>query len=96
MKWGIATKAGLGLAATVLWFAGEAEPPLVATDGSSWVAAPYAVLAAGYRFGRYVGIRAELLGALLRPEPIVRIAGREVASFGQPVVFVSLGLEVLP
>ena len=89
--------AGLGLGAMVLFFDGDATPPNVAARGSRWVAAPYGALTTSYRFHPRFAVRADMLAALVRPEPVLRIVERDAASFGQPVaVFLSLGLEVRP
>jgi hypothetical protein len=87
---------GLGMGATALFFDGEAGPPFAGARGTRWAAAPQAQLAAHYRFHPLLAVRVDVVASLLRPEPIVRIAGQEVASFGQPAVLMALGLEVLP
>jgi hypothetical protein len=87
---------GLGLNAMLLLFDGEAAPPFVADHGSRWLASPYASIRAAYRLYPRLALRADVLTTLARPEPVIRIAGREVASFGQPTLFLSLGIEVRP
>lgn len=87
---------GLGLSAMLLLFDGEAKPPFVAERGSHWIASPYASIGAAYRVYPRLAVRADILTTIARPEPVIRIAGREVASFGQPAVFLSLGIEVRP
>src|SRR5262249_43259059 len=87
---------GLGLHAARVSFDGHAEAPWTAESGGRWVAAPYAGATAAYRLHPRVALRLDLLASLVRPEPVLRIAGREVASFGQPAVFPSLSVEVRP
>jgi hypothetical protein len=87
---------GLGLNAMLLMFDGQAAPPFAAARGSRWIASPYASIGAAYRVYPRLALRAEILTTIARPEPVIRIAGREVAVFGQPAVFLSLGLEVRP
>lgn len=89
-------RAGLGLSALLLTFDGEAAPPFVAARGGRWLASPYASIGAAYRVYPRLALRTELLVAIARPEPVFRIAGHEVASFGEPAVFFSLGVEVRP
>lgn len=93
----LSLSAGLGLEAMLLVFDGEAAaPPFVAERGSRWAASPYASIGARYRVVPRLALRAEVLTTFARPEPVIRIAGREVASFGQPAIFLSLGIEVRP
>ena len=88
--------AGLGMGATAVFFDGEARPPHAGARGTRWAAAPQVQLAARYRFHPLVAVRLDVVASLLAPEPVVRIAGEEVGSFGQPAVLTALGLEVLP
>ena len=89
-------RVGLGLSALLLTFDGEAAPPFVADRGSRWIASPYASIGAAYRAYPRLALRTEMLVTVARPEPVLRIAGHEVASFGEPAVFFSLGIEVRP
>lgn len=88
--------AGLGLGVALLFFSGEAGAPYVASSGVRAAALPYAHLASGVALGRRVALRLDLLGALVRPEPVLRVAGAEVASFGSPVLGAAFGVEVRP
>jgi hypothetical protein len=87
---------GLGAAALLLTFSGKAAPPWMGDTGSRWAVAPYASITTGYRLHSRVSIRLDIVAALVRPEPVVRVAGQDAASFGQPAVIPSLGLEVRP
>ena len=88
--------AGAGLAAAALFYDGEATAPWMGASGSRWAAAPFASLGARYTLRPALALRGDVLAALLRPEPVLRIAGREIASVGEPAMIVSLGLEVRP
>jgi hypothetical protein len=91
-----AAAVGLGAQAAMVSFSGKADLPWVGQSGSYWAAAPYVSATAGYRVHPRVSLRLELLAELVRPEPVLRIAGRDVASFGQPAFLPSLGIEVRP
>lgn len=87
---------GLGLSAMLLIFDGHGTAPFVSQSGSRWAASPYVAAGAAYRFHPRLAVRLDIVGSLVRPEPVLRVAGRDVASFGQPAVFSSLALEVRP
>jgi len=87
---------GLGLSAMLLVFEGQGAAPFVGQSGSHWAVSPYVSASTAYRFHSRLAVRLDLVGSLVRPEPVLRVAGREVASFGQPAVFSSLALEVRP
>jgi hypothetical protein len=87
---------GLGLGAMLLLFEGDASEPFISAKGRRWVPSPYTSITARYHLHPRFALRADILATLTRPEPVVRIADREVASFGQPAVFLSLGIEVRP
>jgi hypothetical protein len=87
---------GLGVDAMMLSFSGRAQPPLTAETGSRWGVAPYLSATAAYRVHAMVSLRLDVLTAIVRPEPILRVAGSEIASFGLPAVVPSLGVEVRP
>jgi hypothetical protein len=93
----LSAAAGLGAAAMMLSFSGKAEGPYMGESGTRWATAPYASVSAGYRLHPRVSLRLDLLAALVRPEPVLRIAGQEVATFAQPLLVIpSLGVEVRP
>lgn len=85
-----------GLAAALVAYSGDAAAPLRAQSGTAWAVAPWASLGARYRLGRNVALRADAAIALLRPEPVLRIAGREIASVGAPAGLFSFGVELQP
>lgn len=88
--------AGLGAGGALLFFAGEAAGAGTGDEGARVSAMPHAHLAAGYWLGRHFGLRADVTVAAIRPRPVLRIAGREVAALDAPAVFVSLGAEARP
>lgn len=87
---------GVGLDAVGVFYAGEPIPPYAADSGSRWSAAPYANLGIGYRVLPWLALRADAQVSLLLPRQIVRIAGRETASYGWPLVLGALSVEVWP
>lgn len=87
---------GAGVSAMLLSFEGRARDPWSSASGSSWAVAPYLTATAAYRVHTRVALRLDLEAALVRPQPVLRIAGNEVASFGQPAFLPSLGVEVRP
>lgn len=87
---------GLGLQAMALMYRGDATAAFAAQSGTAWSASPYASASAAYRFHPRVAVRLDLVTSLVRPEPVLRIAGHEAASFGQPAFFPSIDLEVRP
>ena len=88
--------AGLGAGAAGFLFDGRAVPPWVSASGDRWSALPFVEAGASYRFTPVFAVRADVLAALALPQPVLVIAGREVASFGAPAVFASLAVEVHP
>ncbi len=88
--------AGIGAGLALLFFAGEGTPPYQPVSGARAAALPYAHLASGVAVGPRVGIRLDLIAGLLRPEPVLRVAGADLASFGSPAVLAAVGLEVRP
>lgn len=87
---------GLGLSAMMLRFEGHGGAGYMTQSGTRWAASPYAAASAAYRFHPRLAVRFDLLASLVRPEPVLRVAGHDVASFGQPAIFSSLALEVRP
>lgn len=92
----LALHAGAGMGVAGLFYEGHAEAPRMATSGSRWTALPYLQAGAGYRFTRLLGVRADVLFGIARPEPVLRVGGESVASFGTPLFLGSLALEVHP
>jgi hypothetical protein len=88
--------AGLGLGAMLSVFQGEARPPRVAMDGSRWSALPYARVGAGYWIIPNLALRGDVMAGVAAPEPVLRVAGRRVATFGEPAVVFAAAIEVRP
>jgi hypothetical protein len=90
----VRVSAGAGVLALALRAEGAARAPDLSRDDVVWAAAPY------LRSGLTVGLtgrlaaRADLLGGVALPRPVVRFAGHEVARFGQPFVAGVLSAEV--
>lgn len=93
---GLSLRAGAGAGVAGFLFQGRAVPPWVSASGDRWSALPFLEAGAAYRFTPAVAVRADVLAALALPPPVLVIAGRDVASFGTPVVLASLGVEVYP
>lgn len=87
---------GAGVGPLLLWFEGQAKTPQVSNSGTRWTGLAYGHAGIGYRVHPRVRLRFDSLVGPVFPEPVLRIAGREVASFGRPAVFLSLGVEVKP
>jgi hypothetical protein len=94
--WALALRAGAGLGIAGFFFEGHAKAPWVSASGSQWSALPYLQAGAGYRLTPLLSLRADVLAAIVRPEPVLVIAGNRAGSFGTPAVFGSLSLEVHP
>ncbi len=88
--------AGAGVGLVGLFYEGRADAPRVGASGSRWTALPYLEAGAGYRFTPVLGLRADVLAGIARPEPLLRIDGEPVASFGTPLFLASIALEVHP
>lgn len=92
----LALHAGGGIGIATFFFEGRATAPWISASGTHAAAMPFIEAGAGYRFTPVIGLRADVLAALARPEPVLVIAGREVASFGSPLVLASIALEIHP
>lgn len=88
--------AGGGLGAAGFFFNGRAAAPWVSASGNHWAALPFLEVGAGYRMSATMAVRADVLAALARPEPVLVIAEQRVASFGTPALLASISLEVHP
>lgn len=88
--------AGFGLAALFGFYAGSAVAPWIGANGSRWMALPYARLGAGYWLSQHIALRGDVLTGVALPEPVIRIAGTRVASFGEPAVVLAAGVELCP
>jgi len=87
---------GLGLGAAHLWYDGQALPPALAAAGTTWAFAPVGDLVVRHRLHPLLSLRGDGTITMLLPEPILRISGQEVASFGQPAMVLAVALEVHP
>lgn len=92
----LSLRAGAGLGVIGFIFQGRAEAPYPAASGDRWSALPYAGAGAGVRLTPVLSLRADVHAALSLPPAALRIAGQQVASFGLPILLVSLALEVTP
>lgn len=88
--------ASLGLGAMRLVYRGDAAPPLRSAEGGAWAALPYGRIGGGYVVAPPLALRLDLLVAVARPQPVLRMGGQPVADFGDPMVLLAAGLEVRP
>lgn len=93
---GSALGASVGAGVGAVWarMDGEARAPFVSSSDDVLSALPYVELGARAELAARVGLRAGLLAGVAAPRPVVRFAGREVASVGRPLLVPSLMLEV--
>lgn len=84
----------VGAAALSLIHGAESTSMAEGTRGTRWSTFPRAGVAVSYPIIPLLAIRADFEGGVVLPQPIVRVVGREVASFGLPLMIASLGVEV--
>lgn len=84
---------GTGLTFVIVHMEGEANPPFEARKDSVVAAAPVLEVAGHYRLSRALRLRADLVTGIAVPRPVVRFAGRTVASWGRPFGILGLALE---
>ncbi len=87
--------AGAGLSLSFLAFDGEASDPIFqGRDGTVPYALPYARAFAAYRALPRLAVRADVLGGMAIPRPVIQSdANAESTVFGRPLLLLSLGLE---
>jgi len=94
---------GLGLAAAEIAARGTASAPLVSAYASAWVAAPVVHVGTGWAFRHAARLRVDALAGWSLSPTRVRVPSSpnsgtplmEVATWGAPLVNLSVGLEVL-
>ena len=89
---------GAGAGPMLLFFDGQPATPSMgrAASGMRWAAFVFGCAGIGFRVHSKIRLRLDGLMGPVFPEPVLRIAGRDVASFGRPATFVSIGVEVTP
>src|SRR5262249_27772296 len=88
--------AGAGLGALVTTFDGQASSPWKSASGTRWSMLPYVRAGAGYWLLPQIAIRADVMAGFALPEPVLMIAGHQVAYFGEPATVLAAGIEVRP
>jgi len=85
----------IDLGALVLSFesAGYAERGYSAGSSSAWTGAPFARVGLAHSLAPPVRVRADLLVSALMQGVSVRVADREAATWGEPMVLLSLGVD---
>jgi hypothetical protein len=92
---GTTVSLGAGGVLALLWVNGEAPAPGYASQSASSTTAGPLVRACGsLDVTRSFRLRAELAAGATMPHAVIRFAGREVASWGQPFGLLTLGLEL--
>jgi hypothetical protein len=86
---------GAGMAIGWTHVEGSATPPYVSHSDDLFAAMPYVRVATSLRLAGRLRVRADVLGAARLSSEAVAFAGRQAAVLGDPLVDVSLGLEVL-
>jgi hypothetical protein len=94
---------GLGLAAAQIAARGTAPPPLLSAYESTWVALPVIHAGAAWAFRRAARLRADAMAGWSLSPTRVRVPNSpnsgapfmQVANWGEPLVKLSVGLEVL-
>jgi hypothetical protein len=85
----------LGATAAHVSTTGSATPPFVGVTDDTWVAGPAADLGIAWGFARGLRLRADALAAVVFDAPSIRTPTERAATFGAPLVAVSLAAEVL-
>jgi hypothetical protein len=86
--------AGAGVLGAFVTTRGSAMPPFVGTTSDALSAGPMLELGARLAIANAIGIRLDLMGAVLATNVAIRFASRAVTSFGQPILSLSIGLDV--
>ncbi len=86
--------AGAGLGVLITAFSGQARAPWLSASGVRGSMLPFVHAGAGYWLAPRVALRADLVTGFALPEPVLTIAGRAVATFGEPLVLLAAGIEV--
>ena len=73
---------------------GEAEPPFVGDDSTTWLPFAVAQLALEREITRRIHTWFETGAGMTAETAVVRIAGNDVAKWGQPVAHAALGVAV--
>jgi hypothetical protein len=85
-----------GLGAVFTGFEGQANPPWRAASGVRGGMLPYAHVDAGYWLAPRVALRADVITGFVLPQPVLSIAGHDVAVFGEPAVVFAASIVVRP
>ncbi len=92
--WGFAVEAGG--AGGWLHLDGDAAPGFRSQSDPLAVGGPYLRPSLRWRLTPAFALRLDVIGAVVFPRPVVAFAGREVATWGRPVIASSLGVELSP
>ncbi|HRI65446.1 MAG TPA: hypothetical protein PK156_14460 [Polyangium sp.] len=88
---------GAGLGPLLIHFEGTtSNAAYVGALGTQWTGFAYGHVGGAIRLHPKFRLRFDGFVGPVFPEPVLRIAGREVAHVGRPAVFLTLGMEVNP
>ncbi len=92
--WGFTVEAGG--AGGWLHLDGDAAPGFRSQSDTLAVGGPYLRPSLRWRLTPAFALRLDVIGAVVFPRPVVAFAGREVATWGRPIIASSLGVELSP
>jgi hypothetical protein len=89
----VRVRAGLGAWASVLTMSGEATASYIGTHAQIVTALPHLDLGLRFALTHRLAIDADLSGAFSAPGAAIHFAGREVATWGRPLVLGGIAIE---
>jgi hypothetical protein len=87
--------AGVGVAFGWTHVDGVATSPFVSHSADLFAALPYVCASARVAVAPRLSLRAEVLGATSAPAQAVTFAGKQVATFGEPVLGATIAVETV-
>lgn len=83
----------MGLTAITLQLTGSANEGFAAGDRGAWTAAPYVRAGLAFAANPMLRVRADVLATGIFQGVAVRLAGEKAATFGEPIVVTSAGVD---
>jgi hypothetical protein len=84
---------GLGGAAAWVQATGRGQAPYESRSSSAWVGGPYVHAGLGFAATAGLRLRADVIALVAVAPASVEVAGRDIGSWGQPALLLSLGVE---